>query len=90
MYLYNAVEKLKRIHDQEGKPYMVVDREGRYMTINVLMDVLVDRYATVEDTPEFNDHYVILDDSIHRIVNECIDWLPVYTVEYDYITEEEV
>ena len=89
MYLYNAVEKLKRIHDQEGKPYMVVDREGNYLTMSALMDVLVDRYATVEDTPEFNYQYVILDNSIHRILNGCIDWLPVYTVEYN-ITEEEV
>lgn len=89
MYLYNAVEKMKRIHDQEGKPYMVVDREGKCLTMSALMSALVERYATVERTPEFNDRYVILDNSIHRIVNGCIDWLPVYTVEYN-VTEEEV
>ena len=89
MYLYNAIEKLKRIHDQEGKPYMVVDREGKHLTMSALMSALVERYATVERTPEFNDRYVILDNSIHRIVNGCIDWLPVYTVEYN-VTEEEV
>ena len=89
MYLYNAVEKLKRIHDQAGKRYIVVYRESNYLTMSALMDVLVDRYATVEDTPEFNYQYVILDNSIHRILNGCIDWLPVYTVEYN-ITEEEV
>lgn len=82
MYLYPAVEKMRQIYDMEGRPYMICDRQGRMMSMDTLINSLLDRYVAVDETPEFNRHYVMIEDSLHQIVEGELDWWPIYTIEY--------